>query len=58
MSTLEGSQFVPVRRPMMRFIVVLPVLIAQVLSKVINANTTSGRLLGIEADGGMCCLLL
>jgi len=55
---LVGSHFVPILRPVMRVIVILFVLIAQVLSKTINAYTTSGRLLGTEADGGMCYLLL
>ena len=42
----------------MEFIVVLFVLIVRVLSKTMTVNTTSGQLLGSQADGGMCYLLL
>jgi hypothetical protein len=45
-------------RPVMRLIIILLALVVQVLSNTINANTTSGQLLGTEADGGMCYLLL
>ena len=37
----------------MRLIIILFALVVQVLSKTIDAKTTSGRLLGTEADGGM-----
>jgi hypothetical protein len=43
---------------MMRFIVVLSFLVALVMSETMAPNTTSGQLLGSEADGGMCCLCL
>ena len=38
----------------MMLIVVFSVLIVQVSSKTVTVNTTSGQLLGIQADGGMC----
>ncbi|KAF8504322.1 hypothetical protein F5888DRAFT_1654759 [Russula emetica] len=41
---------------MMRFIAVLSIFIIQVWSQTITVNTTSGRLLGTQADGGMCSL--
>ena len=37
----------------MMFIVVLSIFIIQVWSQTITVNTTSGRLLGIQADRGM-----
>ena len=39
---------------MMVLIVALSILIVQVSSKSVTVNTTSGQLLGIQADGGMC----
>lgn len=53
--------FAPViilRPIMMILIVVLSVLIVQVWSRDIVVNTTSGRLLGTQADGGMHFLWL
>jgi hypothetical protein len=41
---------------MMMFIAVLSIFIIQVWSQTIIVNTTSGRLLGTQADGGMCSL--
>jgi hypothetical protein len=37
----------------MIFIVVLSIFITQVWSQTITVNTTSGQLLGTQADGGM-----
>ena len=41
---------------MMTYIVVLSLFIIQVWSQTITVNTTSGRLLGAQDDGGMCFL--
>ena len=41
-----------------KFIVVLLVLSVKVLSNTITADTTSGRLLGTQTDGGRSCLLV
>jgi hypothetical protein len=41
---------------MMMFIVVLSIFIVQVWSQTITVNTTSGRLLGTQADGGVSSL--
>jgi hypothetical protein len=43
---------------MMVFIVVLSILVIQVWSQSITVNTTSGRLLGTQADGGMYSLYI
>jgi hypothetical protein len=43
---------------LMRLIVVLFIFVVQVLSESVTADTTSGRLLGAQADGGMSSLLL
>ena len=40
----------------MMYIVVLSLFIIQVWSRTITVDTTSGRLLGKEHDGGMCFL--
>ena len=41
---------------MMMMIIVIFIFITQVWSRSIYANTTSGRLLGTQDDGGMCFL--
>jgi hypothetical protein len=40
-------------RPIMMMFIVLSIFIIQVWSQTITVNTTSGRLLGTQADGGM-----
>ena len=42
---------------MMMFLFVFSIFIIQVWSQTITVNTTSGRLLGTQADGGMFPLL-
>jgi hypothetical protein len=48
---MSASSFVV--RPIMMLLIVLSFFIIQVWSQTITVNTTSGKLLGTQADGGM-----